>query len=169
MEEMNYNTHDELENQAANLTFEDLDQQNEDNQEGNHKEFKSFQTLDCWKSATELRRFISELTKQLPSEENNGLVYQLRRSSRGATDAIAEGYGRFHYQENIQFCRQARGYIYQLLNQLIIAKDENFISEEDFNKAQELIEKSLAILNGYINYLIKAKKQRDRNKRYSHA
>jgi four helix bundle protein len=168
MEEMNYNTHDELENQAANLTFEDLDHQ-DDETTSNEKEFKSFQTLDCWKSATELRRFISELTKQLPSEENNGLIYQLRRSSRGATDAIAEGYGRFHYQENIQFCRQARGYIYQLLNQLIIAKDEGFISEEDFNKAQELIEKSLAILNGYINYLIKAKKQRDRNKRYSHA
>jgi four helix bundle protein len=38
-------------------------------------------------------------------EEKYALTSQLRRSSRSISDNIAEGYGRFHYQENIQFCR----------------------------------------------------------------
>ena len=85
------------------------------------------------------------------------LTSQLRRSSRSVSDNIAEGYGRFHYQENIQFCRISRGSLCESLNQIITANDENYIDEITLNEYRVLFEKTKSLINGYINYLSKAK------------
>jgi len=82
----------------------------------------------------------------------------MRRASRSVTHNIAEGYGRFHFQENIQFCRISRGSLHELLDQFIVALDENYISEEVCTKYKKQVIGCLAILNGYINYLKRAKK-----------
>jgi four helix bundle protein len=122
-------------------------------------EIRSFEDLECWKTATELRRKISSLTKTLPKEEKYNLSDQLIRASRSVTNNIAEGYGRFHFQENIQFCRQSRGSLHEIADHFIIAKDENYLSVEQYNEYRLLLTKCLAILNGYINYLVNQKKK----------
>ena len=73
------------------------------------KKYNDFRDLEVWKKCKELRQKNWELCKQFPKEEKFRLSDQMIRASRSATACIAEGYGRFHYQENIQFCRQARG------------------------------------------------------------
>ena len=118
---------------------------------------KSFEELDCWKKAALLRRRISALVKTFPSEEKYRLVDQMIRSSRSALAQIAEGFGRFYFQENIQFCRQARGSIFELIDHLITANEEKFISDEKLAEIRSEIDNCLAVLNGYINYLMKAK------------
>ncbi len=120
---------------------------------------RSFEDLECWKVGTELRRFVSQLIKTFPKEEQFDLTSQMKRASRSVTHNIAEGYGRFHYQENIQFCRQARGSLYELIDQFIVAFDEKYITNEELIKGKEQINKSLALLNGYIKYLMKAKNE----------
>ena len=90
-------------------------------------------------------------------EEKFALTSQLKRSSRSVGDNISEGYGRFHYQENIQFCRTARGSLCESLNQVITARDENYIEEDLLQQFRERFERTKAILNGYINYLVKTK------------
>ncbi len=120
---------------------------------------RNFEDLECWKVGTELRRFVSQLVKTFPKEEQFDLTSQMKRASRSVTHNIAEGYGRFHYQENIQFCRQARGSLYELIDQFIVAFDEKYITNEELIKGKEQINKSLALLNGYIKYLIKAKNE----------
>ena len=60
---------------------------------------RSFEDLECWKAARELRIFVSEqIISKFPKEEKFTLTSQLKRSSRSAGDNISEGYGRFHYQ-----------------------------------------------------------------------
>ena len=119
---------------------------------------KSFEDLECWKSARELRIFVAQnIIPKFSIEEKYALTSQLRRSSRSVSDNIAEGYGRFHYQENIQFCRIARGSLCESLNQVITAKDENYIEEDLLKQFRERFERTKAILNGYINYLVKTK------------
>jgi four helix bundle protein len=119
---------------------------------------KSFEDLECWKSARELRMFVAQnIIPRFSIEEKYALTSQLRRSSRSVSDNIAEGYGRFHYQENIQFCRIARGSLCESLNQVITAKDENYIEEDLLQQFRERFERTKAILNGYINYLVKTK------------
>ena len=108
---------------------------------------KSFEELECWKSGTEVRRFISELIKKYPADERFGLIDNTRRASRSVTQNIAEGYGRFHFKENIQFCRQSRGSLYEILDQLITARDDRYINESEYEEGRRLVTKSLAILN----------------------
>ncbi len=122
-------------------------------------EIRSFEDLECWKCATELRRNISNMVKTFPSTEKYALTDQIIRASRSVTNNIAEGYGRFHFQENIQFCRHSRGSLYEVVDHLIIAKDEKYISEEEYETYKKLLNKSLALLNGYINYLMNQKKK----------
>jgi len=116
--------------------------------------FKSFEELACWKEARKLRLFVKDsLIIKFPSFEKYDLISQIRRSSRSVGANIAEGYGRFHFQENIQFCRIARGSLFETLDHGIVALEEGYISEEDLNELRIIHNKTLLILNGYIKYL----------------
>lgn len=119
---------------------------------------QSFEDLECWKICTDLRRFISTITKNFPLEEKYILKSQMLRASRSVTNNIAEGYGRFHFKENAQFCRQSRGSLYELKDHLIIALDEQYISKEDYGVAMEKFLKCITLINGYINYLVNSGK-----------
>ncbi|MBS9767170.1 MAG: four helix bundle protein [Flavobacteriaceae bacterium] len=118
---------------------------------------RTFEDLECWKKARALRVSISEISKSFPKEEKFGLTSQILRASRSVTHNIAEGYGRFHYKENAQFCRMARGSLYEVLDQVIVARDEGFINQETFEVLQKNIKESVKILNGYIKYLANIK------------
>jgi four helix bundle protein len=83
------------------------------------------------------------------------------RASRSVTNNIAEGYGRFHYLENIQFCRESRGSLYELIDHLIIANDEGYINEKTCCEFRESIDVLIRKLNGYIAYLKKRKEEKD--------
>lgn len=120
---------------------------------------KSFEELECWKKADALRKRLSILVKTFPSEEKYRLCDQIIRASRSVTANIAEGFGRFHYQENIQFCRQSRGSLYEIIDHLIVARDENYIADSDLIDLKREIQECLAILNGFINYLNRAKSE----------
>ena len=120
----------------------------------------SFEELECWKASRELRIFASrKVISNFPADERYALTSQLRRSSRSVSDNIAEGYERFHHQENIQFCRQARGSLHESLNQVLTAEEEGYINETLVLEYRTLFKKTEAILNGYINYLKRAKQQ----------
>lgn len=114
---------------------------------------ESFEELECWKRARVFRRSIFELVKQWPAEERYELTKQIKRSSRSVTANIAEGYGRHHHQENIQFCRQARGSLTETLDHLITGLDEGFVDEPTLEALRVEYENTIKLLNGYINYL----------------
>jgi four helix bundle protein len=121
------------------------------------REYGDFRDLEVWQQCKAIRREIWQLTKTFPNEEKFRLSDQMIRSSRSATDCIAEGYGRFHYQENIQFCRHARGSLFELMNQVDTSLDCEYIDEKYFNKSIDKIQNAIRTLNGYIRYLQKQK------------
>ena len=118
---------------------------------------KNFKDLEIWKKARELRNEVSTLTKSFPKEEKYMLVSQMVRASRSVTANIAEGYGRYHYQENIQFCRQSRGSLTELQDHLTVAVDEGYIETEVEFKLDHRIEECIRLLNGYIRFLNNSK------------
>ena len=69
----------------------------------NKESFNSFEDLECWTECIEVRRFITELIKNYPKEEKYTLADDMKRTARSTTHKLAEGFGRFYYQENIQF------------------------------------------------------------------
>ncbi|MEE9495444.1 MAG: four helix bundle protein [Desulfobacterales bacterium] len=117
------------------------------------KSFKSFEDLQCWQACREVRVFITELVKSYPKEEKYSVVDNMKRADRSATQNIAEGFGRFHYKENLQFCRISRGSLFELTDDLITSIDEGFINKEDYELGRNKISNALALLNGYIKYL----------------
>ena len=123
------------------------------------KRFTSFEELDVWKECTKVRRFISKLVKKYPSEERFRIVDNMLRASRSTTHNLAEGFGRYHFQENIQFCRHSRGSLHELIDQLITSLDDGFITKEDYSEGRSLINNALGLLNGYINYLTRCKQK----------
>jgi four helix bundle protein len=79
------------------------------------------------------------------------------RASRSISANIAEGYGRYHYQDNIRFCRQSRGSLFELLDHLEVALECGYVSPEEHAILNQSGEQLLALLNGYVKFL-KAKK-----------
>lgn len=117
----------------------------------------SFEDLEVWKEARKLRSEIENLIKKFPKEEKYRIVDQMTRAIRSVSNNIAEGYGRFHYQENIQFCRQSRGSLFEIQDDLIICNDNGYIDTIEYKKLKDQCNLVIKILNGYINYLIKQK------------
>ena len=93
------------------------------------------------------------LVKSYPKEEKYSIVDNMKRAARSMTQNIAEGFGRFHYRENMQFCRISRGSLFELIDDLIASVDEGFIGQEDYQLGRDKISNALALLNGYIRYL----------------
>jgi len=122
------------------------------------KEMKSdFRDLNVWVKCREIRIMIWELCKGFPGEEKFRLTDQMIRASRSTTANIAEGSGRFHFQENIQFCRQSRGSLFELIDHILVARECGYIDEE---KKEDLIDHvivAVRLINGYIKYLKKRK------------
>jgi len=117
----------------------------------------TFEDLDVWKVCRNLRTQIAKTTRAFPKDEQYRLRDQLIRASRSVTANIAEGYGRFHYAENIQFARQARGSLYEIIDHLTVAQEEKFISDEAFTLLRENAMRAISVVNGFIRYLSKAK------------
>ena len=118
-------------------------------------DIKTFEDLECWKKARRLRIKISELAKTFPNDEKFGLTSQIVRAIRSVSHNIAEGYGRFHFRENAQFCRTSRGSLYEVLDQVIVTNEEGYITENVLKEIRKDILENIKILNGYINYLVK--------------
>ena len=112
-----------------------------------------FENLDVWKQCRSIRKNVWKLCKTFPSDEKYMLRNQMIRASRSTTANIAEGYGRYHYQENIQFCRQGRGSLYELIDHVLVAQECNYINENQAKKLLEELETAIRLMNGYIKYL----------------
>jgi four helix bundle protein len=114
---------------------------------------ESFEDLECYKAARICRMEASKFGKTLPAEEKYRLKDQIIRSSRSVTANIAEGFGRHHHQENLQFCRQARGSLYESIEHYHTALDEDYIDPTFHHERVEEVQTAIRILNGYIRYI----------------
>ncbi len=120
---------------------------------GEYNPDKDFTTLEAWKTAREVKLFFyNKIIPLLPNEEKYNLDIQIRKAAISGTATIAEGYGRFHFTEGIQFYRISRASQAELKDHLISCNDLKYINDTIYNEGVSLIEKSKRILNGYIRY-----------------
>lgn len=112
----------------------------------------TYQDLEVWKQSKGLVSHVYSLTKTFPKEEQFGLTNQLRRSAVSIPSNIAEGCGRNHFKDSIQFFFIARGSLYEMETQIIIAHDLGYITKpEQLNILNDIIS-CKRLLNGFINY-----------------
>src|SRR6266852_5987916 len=117
----------------------------------------SFEDLEVYKAAREYRKNIYQLLKKLPIEERFNLQGQMRRAALSVTNNIAEGHERYHYQENIQFLRQSRGSVEELIDDINVCYDEDYVEVNQIDKLKRESYDLLKKINGYAFYLRKRK------------
>lgn len=101
-----------------------------------------FTDLIVWQKGHSFVLDIYKITKKFPKEEQYGLTSQLRRAAVSITSNIAEGFYRRGKREKIQFLYISLGSVAESENQLYIARDLQYFSEQEFislfNKAVEI-------------------------------
>jgi four helix bundle protein len=125
---------------------------------------RDFKDLEVWRTARELRHELYKMAKGLPDIEKFGLASQIRRAAVSVTANIAEGFGRFGYQENAQMCRQARGSLYELRDHLTTCVDEGYFGSAEAERLDALIQSVTRLVNGYLRSTLARKQQSDNGK-----
>lgn len=113
---------------------------------------RNFTDLEIWKEAHRLTLEIYKITKSFPKTEIYGLTSQIRRASVSVGLNIAEGYGRYHFDEEINFLFNARGSIREVQSCLLLSRDLKQINK---NTAMQLYYDYSILtkrLNSFINY-----------------
>jgi four helix bundle protein len=119
---------------------------------------KGLESLEVWQGARELVvRVYRQIVPLLPPEEKWGLAIQLRKSVQSIPANIAEGFGRFYYQDGVRFCYIARGSLEETYSHLCVAKDLGYIDENLFQDMSLDINKLRRMLSGYIAFLKRSK------------
>ena len=114
--------------------------------------------LDVWCKARDFAvRVNKEVLPLLPAEEKWTLNQQLRRSSQSIPANIAEGHGRFYFQENVRFCYIARGSLEESLSHIVYAYKVGYIAETVYRSFEVDGENLNRLINGYIGFLKKSK------------
>ncbi len=106
--------------------------------------------LHAWQYAHHLVLEIYKITESFPDSEKFGMTNQIRRASVSITSNIAEGFGRNSMNEKRQFYSIARGSLFEVHNQLLIAKDLKFIPAEAFIDFDTKIETISKLISGII-------------------
>ena len=121
----------------------------------NCSNYKEYTELNVWLKSRELVNLIYTITTNFPQNEAFGLTVQMRRCAVSIPSNIAEGCGRNHSKDTLQFIYIARGSVYELETQTYISFDQKYINEETLNIVLDLISVNKKLINGFINYFQK--------------
>ena len=110
----------------------------------------TFRNLNVYIKSKELVKKIYELLKKFPREEQFALCDQLRRAVISIPSNIAEGSGRNSQKDQAHFYNIAYGSLMEVYSQLDIACDLGYISQEEFNQLESLINEEAKMLSGLI-------------------
>jgi four helix bundle protein len=127
---------------------------NEDNLEE-----RGLESLQVWKRALSFAvKVCKEMLPMLPVDEKWALTSQLRRAVQSVPANIAEGYGRFYYQDAVRFSYIARGSLDESYSHLTLAHQLGYLPADAFSGYAAEMQEIRRMLNGYIQYLKKSKR-----------
>jgi four helix bundle protein len=112
---------------------------------------ESYRNLIAWQKAKALAIEIYKCTRNFPKDELYGMTSQMRRAAISVPSNIAEGRGRHSRKEFVQFLYHARGSLLELENQLEIARDLGYFSDQTYGSILRKTEELGRILNALIN------------------
>jgi len=94
-----------------------------------------YEDLDVWHKSLDWASKIITLIENLGTERKHyRLIEQLESAACSVSQNIAEGKGRFHSKEFIQFLYFARGSLYETITLLELFRKQNWVSNEDFEE-----------------------------------
>ena len=122
---------------------------------------KKLEELKVWQEARKLMRMVYEITEKFPPREKFNLTKHMRQCVRNIPGNIAEGFGRYHFQESMQFYRIARGSLSELKSDIYCSFDVGYIGEDELKRLVDQNEKVGRLLNGLIASTFKLKGEQE--------
>ena len=113
----------------------------------------NYKKLDAWILSMEIVKEIYSLTKLYPTEERYGLTTQTNRAAVSIPCNIAEGLGRNHKKDTIQFLHISRGSAYEVETLLNIALMINIIDEQTYSRINKKLDSNIRLINGFVKYI----------------
>lgn len=115
--------------------------------------FTSFEEMPVWQKAMELSVKVFKLTESLPRKEDYGLTSQMRRSGLSVPGNIAEGFGRKHTKDKLNFYYDSRGSLSETKNHLIYGHRVGYFDQLNCDELTLLIDDTWKELNMLISSL----------------
>jgi four helix bundle protein len=109
-------------------------------------EIRSFRDLVAWQKAMDLCQQVYHLTQSYPADERFALTVQTRRAAVSVPSNIAEGYGRGQKLDYVRFLRVARGSLFEVETQLLLAVRLGFANGDTAGHCMELVRETDRIL-----------------------
>lgn len=116
---------------------------------------ESFKDLDAWKLSIRMTRFVYRASEKFPTDERFGLTSQIRRAAVSVPSNIAEGWGRGTTSDYARFLRMARGSLYEVETQCVVARELGFMDDEVFRATDEVISECGRVLAGLLRSIEK--------------
>jgi four helix bundle protein len=113
----------------------------------------TFEDLDVFKRALDLMVAVYRVTKTFPGDERFGLTQQLRRAAVSVVSNLAEGQGRLTSGEWRQFLSQARGSLFEIQAQLMVAQRLEYVDDVQYQRLRSGVRRVAEPLKGLINYV----------------
>jgi four helix bundle protein len=116
-------------------------------------QFRTFEDLEVYQVARELRKKMYGVARQLPDFEKFALSSQIRRAAVSLTNNMAEGHGRYHFADQVRFFLGSRGSLQELVDDLNFCADEKYISSDKISELKNEAWRVLGLINGYLRCL----------------
>ena len=112
-----------------------------------------FEEIEAWKESRKLVKMIYDLTKNNLFKKDFGLRGQIQEAAVSCMSNIAEGFDGGSNQQFIQYLIYTRRSSSEVQSQLYVALDQQYIKQEDFDKAYAQAQQVAKLVNGFIGYL----------------
>jgi four helix bundle protein len=109
--------------------------------------------LAAFQRALDVVAAVYEMSSRFPDSERYNLTRQMRRAAVAVCSDIAEGQGRLTFGERRQFLSQARGSLFEVEAQVMIAHRLGFINDARRDATRLQIRKCAAALAGFIRWV----------------
>jgi len=113
----------------------------------NSEHIYAFEKLKVWEEVRILIKSIYLLTRIYPDDERFGLVSQMRRAIISVSSNLAEGTSRTSSKDQAHFYQLSYSSLMEVLSQLIVSKDLQYIGDFEYNEARSKIESVSYLLN----------------------
>ncbi len=114
---------------------------------------RHYKELVVWQRAMDLVTEVYRVTERFPKHERFGLISQVRRAAVSVPSNIAEGQGRVSVGEFKQFLGHARGPLFEVETQVLIARNLEIVSKDGIQRLCELVDEVGRLINGLIRSL----------------
>jgi four helix bundle protein len=113
----------------------------------------SYKDLIAWQKGMELVVAIYDATETVPSQEQFGLISQLRRAAVSVPSNIAEGKAHYSNRDFVRYLRHSRGSLAEIETQILIARQRKYLTAETTTKLSQQLDELGRILSGLIRSL----------------